>query len=211
MFLASPRETVYVRGSVGALYVSLTSSSTSTSHVTHLTLTNATNTIVNTCIKRPFEGDPIGVVQNYIKTIFGRSLSPQTHFGGQIPDYRKSLIFISQKCTKMHFFRHCTSKNFQGGAHSPPGLHCHWGGDSRSPCEREILWNRTCRGVPVDTMQWAVQKWLNRSWCRLGCGLGWPKEACVKWGTHWRNMANTTERPVFGGDAALCQITLSTC
>ena len=28
---------------------------------------------------------------------------------------------------------------------------------------------------------------------------------------HWRRLANTTEPSVCGGDAALCQITLSTC
>jgi len=26
-----------------------------------------------------------------------------------------------------------------------------------------------------DTLCWAVQKWLNRSRCRLGCGLGWAQ------------------------------------
>jgi len=31
------------------------------------------------------------------------------------------------------------------------------------------------------------------------------------WGVHWRHLANTTERSVCGGDAALCQITLTTC
>ena len=30
-------------------------------------------------------------------------------------------------------------------------------------------------------------------------------------GAHWLQLANTTERPVRGGDAALCQITLATC
>jgi len=37
--------------------------------------------------------------------------------------------------------------------------------------------------------------------CRLGCGAG----------THWLNMVNTIEPCVCGGDAALCQITLTTC
>jgi len=30
------------------------------------------------------------------------------------------------------------------------------------------------------------------------------------WGTHWRHLTNTTEPSVCGGDAALCQITLTT-
>jgi len=31
------------------------------------------------------------------------------------------------------------------------------------------------------------------------------------WGAHWRHLANTTEPFVCGGDAALCQITLTSC
>ena len=31
------------------------------------------------------------------------------------------------------------------------------------------------------------------------------------WGAHWRHLANTIELSVCGGDAALCQITLTTC
>jgi len=31
------------------------------------------------------------------------------------------------------------------------------------------------------------------------------------WGAYWRNLANTTEPSVCCGDAALCQITLTTC
>ena len=33
---------------------------------------------------------------------------------------------------------------------------------------------------------------------------------CI-WGAHWRQLANATEPSVCGGDAALCQITLTTC
>ena len=33
---------------------------------------------------------------------------------------------------------------------------------------------------------------------------------CI-WGTHWRHRANTTDPSMCGGDAALCQITLTTC
>jgi len=29
----------------------------------------------------------------------------------------------------------------------------------------------------------------------------------LKWGAHWRKLANTTEPSICGGDAALCQIT----
>jgi len=36
-------------------------------------------------------------------------------------------------------------------------------------------------------------------------------ERAIDGGAHWRNLANTTEPSVCGGDAALCQITLTTC
>jgi len=41
---------------------------------------------------------------------------------------------------------------------------------------------------------WGRFVWLQRTW------------ACA----HWRQLANTIERPVLGGDTALCQITLAT-
>jgi len=30
-------------------------------------------------------------------------------------------------------------------------------------------------------------------------------------GSHWRNLVNTTELYMCGGDAALCKITMNTC
>jgi len=44
-------------------------------------------------------------------------------------------------------------------------------------------------------------------WDANSCGL---KEARVG-GAHWLNLANTIEPSVCGGDAALCQITLTSC
>jgi len=41
--------------------------------------------------------------------------------------------------------------------------------------------------------------------------LGGPNEACIRRGAHWRHLANTTETSMFGGNASLCQITLTTC
>jgi len=41
--------------------------------------------------------------------------------------------------------------------------------------------------------------------------LSWPrtKEARIRWGV-WRHLVNTTKPSVCGGDAAFCQITLTT-
>jgi len=41
---------------------------------------------------------------------------------------------------------------------------------------------------------------------RCGCRLEF-----TRWDAHWRNLAYTSEPSVCGGDAALCQITLTTC
>ena len=38
-----------------------------------------------------------------------------------------------------------------------------------------------------------------------------PFLAFYIWGAHWRHLKNTTEPSMCGGDAALCQITLTTC
>jgi len=66
-----------------------------------------------------------------------------------------------------------------------------WGSRS-AHAKEQFLAERTCSGMPEDTPRWAVLKWAaNRSRCRLVSGLGW-----VEWS---------------GGDAALCQITLTTC
>ena len=39
---------------------------------------------------------------------------------------------------------------------------------------------------------------------------GW-RLGCTRWGTCWRNLPNMIEPSVCGGDAALCQSTLTTC
>jgi len=42
--------------------------------------------------------------------------------------------------------------------------------------------------------------------------LPWqPFLAFYIWVAHWRHLKNTTEPSMCGGDAALCQITLTTC
>jgi len=37
----------------------------------------------------------------------------------------------------------------------------------------QFLGERTCSGMPDNTLPSTVQKWLNRSRCRLFSGLGW--------------------------------------
>jgi len=54
----------------------------------------------------------------------------------------------------------------------------------------------------TDSLPWAVQKWLNQSSCHFGMGSGELKEACVRLGARWRNLVNTIEPAVYGGDAA---------
>jgi len=39
------------------------------------------------------------------------------------------------------------------------------------------------RGLSVCLWRmWALEKWLNRSRCRLGCGLRWAQETNIRWG-----------------------------
>jgi len=42
-----------------------------------------------------------------------------------------------------------------------------------------IIRERTYLGIPDNTLTWAVQKWLNRSICHLGCGSGGLKEGLI--------------------------------
>jgi len=88
----------------------------------------------------------------------------------------------------------------------------------------QLLGERTWPGMSDDTLPWAVQKWLHLSVCRLGCDSGGPKKARVQsYSTggatpmyphgraYGRHLANTIKPSVCGSDAALCQITLTTC
>jgi len=68
------------------------------------------------------------------------------------------------------------------------------------------------------TLPRAVQKRLNRSFAIWVVDLGGPKEAQVQsyspGGANvpiWGHLANTSQLSVCGGDAVLCQITLTTC
>jgi len=47
----------------------------------------------------------------------------------------------------------------------------------------------------------------------LDLDSGSLKEECIRWAAHWRNLANrpTIELSVCGGDAACCEIALTTC
>jgi len=61
--------------------------------------------------------------------------------------------------------------------------------------------------MPDDTLTCAVQKPLNRTRCRTRSGDG---SMCYM-AALWRLLANTIEPSVRCGDAALCQISLTTC
>ena len=90
-------------------------------------------------------------------------------------------------------------------SHVPKEACIRWGPDA--PCEGAILGERTCLDMP-DIL---LSAWLNRLRCHLGCGLGWAEGSMSYMGDHCHNLTNTTEVSVCGSDAALCQITLTTC
>jgi len=74
--------------------------------------------------------------------------------------------------------------------------------------------------IVTDGVVWSVRqsvtivstakKPLNRPTCRLGSTRASPRKNYYR-DARWRNLANTTEPSLCGGDAALRQITLSTC
>jgi len=45
--------------------------------------------------------------------------------------------------------------------------------------KEQFLAERTCPGMPEDTLRWAVQKWLNRPRCNCSLDSGAPKEAAA--------------------------------
>jgi len=56
-----------------------------------------------------------------------------------------------------------------------------------------------------------VQKWRTDRDAVWDAGSGWSRERVLVEGAHWHNLDNTTEPSVYGGDAALCRATLTTC
>jgi len=95
---------------------------------------------------------------------------------------------------------------------------------SRSPTCKGNFWGQWAPIVKYrDFLPSSAQKWLNRSICHLACGLEWAEECtssivfarwhqCALMGRHiWRHLSNTIEPSVCGGDAALCQTTMTTC
>jgi len=77
-----------------------------------------------------------------------------------------------------------------------------------------VAWS-ICRSVCHDREP--GKKWLNRSRCPLGCGFGWAEET-IRWGpyptwegTFFEGKLQRKPPSMCGGDAAFCQITLTTC
>ena len=91
------------------------------------------------------------------------------------------------------------------------------------PWEVAVLGERKAHCKYRDFRLGAVQEWPNRSICYLDRGLGWAEGStssvvfarcrqCVHMGRHvgatWRMQLPPS---ICGGDAVLCQITLTTC
>ena len=56
--------------------------------------------------------------------------------------------------------------------------------------------------------RWGLEEWLHWSRCHLWVD---SRKHVLDGGENWFPLANTTEWSVCGGDAALCEITLTTC
>jgi len=65
--------------------------------------------------------------------------------------------------------------------------------------------------MPDDTLQCAKMAKPIEVPFGLWTRVNRRKHVLLRGGAHWRHLANTTEPFVCGGDAALCQITFTTC
>jgi len=84
-----------------------------------------------------------------------------------------------------------------------PSIRC----GSRSPeMKGQFLGESTCRGMPNDTLPWAVQKWLKQLRCHLG--WLWTRVGPRKHGATWWIPLN---RPCAAAMRPFCQIVLTTC
>jgi len=67
----------------------------------------------------------------------------------------------------------------------------------------QFLGERTCPGMPNDTPPMLLCKKGRTDWEAIwDVDSGEPKEACITCGAHRRNLVNTTEPPMYSGDAA---------
>jgi len=82
-----------------------------------------------------------------------------------------------------------------------------WDVDSGGPKEQFWGWiGRRHAQCPYVSNSWYTQ-WLSRG----SIGKVQMPTGVYSMGSHWHNLANTTEPSVCGGDVALCQITYRTC
>jgi len=68
-------------------------------------------------------------------------------------------------------------------------------GSSSPHAKAQFLGERTCPTT-------LCRELYKNGWTVLGCDLGGPKEACIRWGAHWHHLANTIELFMFGSSAA---------
>jgi len=76
--------------------------------------------------------------------------------------------------------------------------HANWGNFERGMAAHCFAVSCAKTTVPID-MQFGMLSWVD------------PVNRVLYVGAHWRDLVNTTEPSMCCGDAALCQITLTTC
>jgi len=82
---------------------------------------------------------------------------------------------------------------------------------SRFPHVKEqFLEERTSHGIPNDTAV-SCAKMATPFDMPFGCGLGWAEGSMCYMEARRRHLANAIEPYVWGGNALLCQITLTAC
>jgi len=63
-----------------------------------------------------------------------------------------------------------------------------------SHVDAAYCYSRSCVVLVCRSRSKAVQKRLNRSWCRSGCWLGWTQGTIVRWGPDARVNGEIFER-----------------
>jgi len=84
-----------------------------------------------------------------------------------------------------------------------------WG--SRIPHGNGQFWAAHCKVGIYHTLREPCNKQLKKWDAVWELDSDKSKEAYITWGAQWRNLANTIEPSMCGGDAVCCQITLATC
>ena len=129
--------------------------------------------------------------------------------------YRRSSVVCLSVCRDRETYKNSWTDRYAVWDMDSGGRkkHCRsitWGSDT--PLEGAILmgdWGIPLYSIGILCRQLCKNGWTDRN-AVWDAESGSSRKPCIRWGVHWRHPANATEPSMCGGDAALCQITLTT-